>query len=82
MNPDGKILTSQGSTHAFAGVIAFAVRLAQLAGDQLGLEGFQAMECTLEETQYFVVLEAGGGIVVLQPRTRTDAESVRELLGL
>jgi hypothetical protein len=82
MNPDGKVLTSHGSTQAFAGVIAFAARLAQLAGDQLGLEGFRAMECTLEETQYFVVLEAGGGIVVLQPRTRVDADSVRETLGL
>jgi hypothetical protein len=89
MSPDGKIVASHGSTQAFAGVIAFAVRLAQLAGEQLGLDGFRAMECTLKESQYFVVLEDGGGIVVLQPCAplsapagRAHADSVRELLGL
>jgi hypothetical protein len=82
MSPDGKVIASHGATQAFAGVIAFALRLGQLAGEQLGLEGFRAMECALRETAYFVVLEDGGGIVVLQPHASADADSVRALLGL
>lgn len=82
MSPDGKVVTSHGSTQALAGVIAYALRLAQLVGEQLGLERFHAMECTFSKGQYFVVLEEGGGIVVLEPRASADSDAVRELLGL
>jgi hypothetical protein len=88
MNGDGKVAASHGSTQALAGVVAYAARLAQLVGEQLGLEGLRAMECAFEKGQYFVVLEEGGGVVVLEPRASAEqqqqllADSLRELLGL
>lgn len=82
MNSEGKVTASYGSTQALAGVVAYVLRLAQLVGDQLGLERFRAMECAFDKGQYFVVLEEGGGIVVLEPRASADSDSIRDLLGI
>jgi hypothetical protein len=82
MNRDGAVVASQGSTQEFADIAAYALRLAQLIGNGLGIENFVAMECTFKEGRCFIVLEDGGEVVALKPRAQTDASSLRELFKL
>ena len=56
--PGGGILASKGADEDMAGVVAYAHRLGQLAGELLGLDPFVAMECTFK-----------GETVALRPRT-------------
>ena len=57
MNREGTVVDSHGSTQALADIVAYALQLSQLVGDQLGLERFAAMECTFKSGRCFVVLE-------------------------
>jgi hypothetical protein len=82
MSRDGAVIASQGGTQEFADIAAYALRLAQLIGDGLGIERFVAMECTFKEGRCFIVVEDGGEIVALKPRPQTDASSLRELFKL
>jgi len=82
MNRDGAVVASEGSTQDFADIAAYALRLAQLIGDGLGIERFVAMECTFKEGRCFIVLEDGGEVVALKPRAQTDSSSLRELFKL
>ncbi len=82
MSPDGTMVANHGSSQTFADSAAYAVLLCQLVGDQLGVEGFIAMECAFKANACFVVLEPSGEVVVLEPRTPADAASLREMLKL
>jgi hypothetical protein len=82
MNRDGGVIASQGGTQEFADVAAYALRLAQLIGDGLGIERFMAMECTFKEGRCFLVVEASGEVVALKPRPQTDSSSLRDLFNL
>jgi hypothetical protein len=82
MNGDGTVIESHGSTPEFADIAAYALRLSQLVGDQLGLERFLAMECTFKQGRCFIVLEDDGNVVALEPRSASNSGSLRELLGL
>jgi hypothetical protein len=82
MNRDGGILVNQGGSHEFADIAAYALRLAQLIGDGLGIERFVAMECTFKEGRCFIVVEDSGDVVALKPHPKTDAGSLRELFRL
>jgi hypothetical protein len=76
------VVDSHGSTQALADIVAYALQLSQLVGDQLGLERFAAMECTFKSGRCFVVLESDGEVVALEPNASADSGSLRELLGL
>jgi Domain of unknown function (DUF4388) len=82
MNRDGAVVASEGSSQDFADIAAYALRLAQLIGDGLGIERFVAMECTFKEGRCFIVLEDSGEFVAMKPRAQTDSSSLRELLRL
>jgi hypothetical protein len=82
LSRDGVVVASQGSTQEFADIAAYALRLAQLIGDGLGIERFVAMECTFKEGRCFIVLEDGGEVVALRPRPQTDSSPLRELFKL
>ncbi len=82
MNRDGAVIASQGSTQDFADIAAYALRLAQLIGDGLGIEQFVAMECTFKEGRCFILREDTGEVVALKPRANTDASSLRDLFKL
>jgi hypothetical protein len=82
MNREGGVVESHGGTPEFADVAAYALRLSQLVGDQLGLDRFASMECTFEQGRCFIVLQEDGDIVALEPRSAVDSSSLRELLGL
>ncbi len=82
MNADGAIVASEGGSQEFADISAYAVRLAHLIGDGLGIERFVAMECAFKEGRCFLVAEDGGDIVALKPKAQTDASSLRALFKL
>jgi hypothetical protein len=82
MNGQGAITASEGSTQEFADIAAYALRLAHLIGDGLGIEHFVAMECTFKEGRCFIVLEDGGDVVALKPKPQTDATQLRALFKL
>jgi hypothetical protein len=82
MSRDGAVVASQGSTQEFADIAAYALRLAQLIGEGLGIEQFVAMECIFKEGRCFIVREEGGEVIALKPKANTDASSLRELLKL
>ena len=82
MNRDGALVASHGGTQDFADIAAYAIRLAQLIGDGLGIERFVAMECAFKEGRCFILLEDGGDVVALKPKAQTDVSSLRELFKL
>jgi Domain of unknown function (DUF4388) len=82
MNRDGGVVAGQGSAREFADIAAYALRLAQLIGEGLGIERFVAMECTFKEGGCFIVLEDNGEVVALKPQATTDASSLRHLFKL
>jgi hypothetical protein len=82
MNRDGAAVASHGSSQEFADIASYALRLAQLIGDGLGVERFLAMECTFKEGRCFIVLEDNGDVVALKPRPQTDTNSLRALFKL
>jgi hypothetical protein len=82
MNRDGTVVESRGSTPEFADILAYALRLSELVGDQLGLERFVGMECAFKQGRCFIVVQDDGDVVALEPRPAVDSGSLRELFGL
>jgi hypothetical protein len=82
MSRDGVVVESHGVTAGFSDVAAYALRLSQLVGDELGLERFTCMEWTSKQGRCFIVLENDGNVVALEPRPGADTSSLRERLGL
>ncbi len=80
--PDGAISVHRGGSQDFADIVAYACRLTELIGTQLGVEGFMAMECSFKSGRCFVVLETNGDVVALRPRASSDLTGLRNLLGL
>lgn len=82
LRPDGSTGVNEGASQDFTDMVAYATRLTELIGAQLGAERFMAMECTFKTGRCFLVLEAGGDVVALRPRPEADVASLRQLLGL
>jgi hypothetical protein len=78
----GGILTSKGADEEMAGVVAYAHRLGQLAGELLGLDPFVAMECTFSEGRLLLFEEENGETVALRPRSENNLQPLRDKLGL
>jgi hypothetical protein len=82
LDPGGGIMENQGATQDFADIVAYACRLTELVGNQLGVERFRAMECIFKSGRCFVVLERNGEVIALRPRPSTEVSVLRELLGI
>jgi hypothetical protein len=82
MNRDGIVVESQGNTSDLADIAAYALRLSQLVGEQLGLERFAAMECAFKQGRCFIVLQQDGDAVAFEPHASVDSSALREMLGL
>jgi hypothetical protein len=80
--PGGAVLTSKGADEELAGVVAYAHRLGQLAGELLGIDPFVAMECTFSEGRMLLFEEENGETVALCPRTESNLQPLRDKLGL
>jgi len=82
LDSDGSLTLCAGASQDFADVVAYACRLTELIGTQLGAERFMAMECVFKLGRCFVVLEGNGDVVALRPHPSTDCGPIRLLLGL
>ena len=80
--PGGGVITSKGASDDMAGVVAYAHRLGQLAGELLGLDPFVAMECTFSDGRLLLFQEESGETVALRPRTESNLQPLRDKLGL
>jgi len=80
--PGGAVLTSKGADEELAGVVAYAHRLGQLAGELLGIDPFVAMECTFSEGRMLLFEEENGETVALCPRAESNLQPLRDKLGL
>jgi hypothetical protein len=78
----GAIVKSKGASEEMAGVVAYAHRLAQLAGELLGLQPFVAVECTFADGRLLIFDEDNGDTVALRPRPDTNLQPLRDRLGL
>ena len=78
----GGILKNKGASEELAGVVAYAHRLGQLAGELLGLDPFVAMECTFADGRFLIFDEENGETVALRPRPDTNLQPLRDRLGL
>jgi hypothetical protein len=81
MKHDGTVVAGDADSADFADAVAYAVRLAQVIGDDLGLERFVALESTSKQGSCFIVIE-DEGVVALEPHVSTDLVSLRNLFGL
>jgi hypothetical protein len=82
LGANGAVLKNKGGDEELAGVIAYAHRLVQLAGELLGLDEFVAMECTFAEGRCLVFREENGDTVALRPRPDASLQGLRDRLGL
>ena len=82
LSASGAVLRNKGGSEDLAEAAAYAHRLAQLAGELLGLEEFVALECIFDQGRYLVFTEGDGEIVVLRPRPELNLQALRERLGL
>ena len=78
----GSIIKNKGGDEDLAGVVAYAHRLGQLAGELLGLDPFVAMECSFSNGRFLIFDEENGDTVALRPRTETNLQPLRDRLGL
>jgi hypothetical protein len=78
----GTIVKNKGGDEDMAGVVAYAQRLGQLAGELMGLDPFVAMECTFTEGRLMIFSEENGDTVALRPRSETNLQPLRDKLGL
>jgi hypothetical protein len=83
LSASGTIVKNKGGNEELAGVVAYAHRLVQLAGELLGLDSsFLAMECSFTEGRCLIFTEENGDMVALRPRPDMNLQPLREKLGL
>jgi hypothetical protein len=83
VDPTGKLLSTAGEAPTeLVGFAAYAARVAELIGQSLGLEKFQAFEVSFEATRCLLYREDGGNIVVVESNTGTDLGSIARKAGL
>jgi hypothetical protein len=82
LGSNGSILKNKGGSEELAGATAYAHRLAELAGDLLGLDSFSAMECIFREGRCLIFAEPNGDTVALRPYPDANIQALRESLGL
>jgi Domain of unknown function (DUF4388) len=81
LDRDGSIIESQGELDDFPDAAAYAVRLAELIGEGLGLENFEAMECTSPGHTMLAYLD-GDSIVALEGTPGPEIARHRTKAGL
>jgi hypothetical protein len=78
----GRVVNSRGDAAGFAELVAYAARLAQLIGSDLGLQQLVAAECSSERTRYLLHVEESGHVLGLKARSDADLSRVRSRFGL
>jgi len=79
----GTTLEARGSgTDELAELAAYATRLAQLIGEELGMDALTAFEVTAGDRSYLVQVNDSGTVVAVRAAPGADLGSLRQRLGL
>jgi hypothetical protein len=81
LTPDGKLVRGDQSSELPAAA-AYAVELAELIGESMGLDGFASLEATFEGVHYLVGRAANGNVVAARAAKPEQLEAARRELGL
>ncbi|HVR62711.1 MAG TPA: DUF4388 domain-containing protein [Polyangia bacterium] len=82
LGPGGVVVSSKGASDDQAEAVAYAHRLAQLAGELLGLDPFTAMECTFAQGRCLIYADANGDVVAVRPPADGSLQPLRDKVGL
>jgi len=82
VDPSGKVLAARGKSEELEGVAAYAVRLADLLGDALGLEPFVALEGDQDNKRVFVHRDASGNVLAVRASSEAQLGTLRQRIGL
>jgi hypothetical protein len=81
LTPDGKVLRGDESSELPAAA-AYAIELADLIGESMGLDGFSRLEASFEDVHYLVARAANGNVVAARAARLEELEAARPELGL
>lgn len=82
LEADGKVLSARGDAEELAAMTAYAMRLAALVGERLGMDELWAVECVTSAHRRLFYLEKNGNLIGLEAQAGTDLGALRERLGL
>jgi len=81
LEADGKVLSSRGDAEDLAAVTAYAMRLARLIGEGLGMEDLRAVECVTSARRRLFYLEKNGNLIGLEASADAELGPLRDRLG-
>lgn len=73
LTPSGQVAQSRGQSEELPGLAAYALRLAELAGDSLGLEQVKTIDARLASTRYALKKGSNGAVVLVHAITHESA---------
>jgi hypothetical protein len=82
LEPDGKVLSVRGDAEELSAMTAYAMRVAALVGDRLGMEDLRAVECVTGNQRRLFYVEKNGHYVGLEANLEAELGPLREKLGL
>jgi hypothetical protein len=82
IDADGKVLSSRGEGEELAAVTAYAMQLALLIGERLGMEELRAVECTTSARRRLFYVERNGNHIGIEAPADADLNALRERLGV
>jgi hypothetical protein len=81
LEADGKLLSSRGDAEELAAITAYAMRLALLVGERLGMEELRAVESVTSTRRRLFYVEKSGNLIGLEAQADADLGPLRERLG-
>jgi hypothetical protein len=82
IDPAGNVVGSKGEVEELSQIAAYAVRLAELIGDGLGMQGLRSVEVTQQGSRTLIYKEKSGNTFALSASPDADLSQVRDRLGL
>jgi len=82
LESDGKVLSTRGDAEDLAAMTAYTMRLANLIGEQLGMEELRAVEAVSATQRRLLYVEKNGNLIGLEAAVDTDLTALREKLGV
>lgn len=82
IDQQGAVLSSKGNVSDFAPMAAYAARLAQLIGSDLGMDALVGLECMTEQRRCLVHVDKSGHLLAVQAGVELDVSGIRARFGL
>jgi hypothetical protein len=82
LDAGGKVVSTRGDCEDLTATTAYAMRIAALVGEQLGLDSLKAIECISGATRRLFYTESDGSVIGMEAAETVDLSAFREKLGL